>query len=143
MAFNKPNGIFFTSGLSSVQFHLILRLKSQLFKILSFLHEVHTSELMVNDKTNNVIEACTLLKHKFFGVFAVDNFLTTYAQNKFIILSVPMFKPSGKNRYLIWHKNEKSIINLTSIKVTHNSLVSSLDDIQTVSELNQTQTTKN
>ena len=53
-----------------------------------------------------------------------------------------MFKPSGKNRYHIWHKNEKSIKNLTSIKVTHNSLVSSLNDIQTVSELNQTQTTK-
>ena len=43
---------------------------------------------MDEDEINSLIQGCKLLKYKFCGVFAADNFPLKLSQNRFIIVNV-------------------------------------------------------
>ena len=93
---------------------------------------------MDEDEINNLVQRCKLLKHKFHGVFAADNFPLSLSQNSFIIVNVSTSQTIGTHWTLNCRKNGKYIFadplgqNLTSNKHLHNRLVSSAGNIQTV-----------
>ena len=96
---------------------------------------------MDEDEINNLVQRCKLLKHKFHGVFAADNFPLSLSQNSFIIVNVSTSQTIGTHWTPICRKNGKYIFadplgqNLTSYKHLHNRLASSDGNIQTVFEL--------
>ena len=96
---------------------------------------------MDEDEINNLVQACTLLKYKFRGVFAADNFPVNLSHNSFIIVNVSTSQSVGRHWTLFCQRNGKYIFadpvgqNLASYKQLHNRLASSADKIQTVYEL--------
>ena len=96
---------------------------------------------MDEDEINNLVQACKLLKYKFRGVFAADNFPVYLSHNSFIIVNVSTSQSIGPHWTLFCRRNGKYIFadplgqNLASNKNLHNRLASSADNIQTVFEL--------
>ena len=52
---------------------------------------------MDEDEINNLVQACKLLKYKFRGVFAADNFHVNLFHNSFIIV---MFQPLSELEHI-------------------------------------------
>ena len=104
---------------------------------------------MDENEINNLVQRCKLLKHKFHGVFAADNFPLSLSQNSFIIVNVSTSQTIGTHWTLICRKNGNYIFadplgqNLTSYEHLHNRLASSASNIQTVFELLRNQKFKN
>ena len=96
---------------------------------------------MDEDEINSLIQACELLKYKFCGVFAADNFLLKLSQNRFIIVNVSSSDSIGTHWTLLCRKNGNYIFadplgqKLTSYKCLYNKLASAALDIQNVYEL--------
>ena len=96
---------------------------------------------MDEDEINSLIQACKLLKYKFFGVFAADNFALKLPQNRFIIVNVSSSDSIGTHWTLLCRKNGNYIFadplgqKLTSYKCLNNRLASAALDIQNVYEL--------
>ena len=96
---------------------------------------------MDEDEINSLIQACKLLKYKFCGVFAADNFPLKLSQNRFIIVNVPSSDSIGTHWTLLCRKNGNYIFadrlgqKLTSYKCLYNRLASAALDIQNVYEL--------
>ena len=92
---------------------------------------------MDEDEINKLVQRCKLLKHKFHGVFAADNFPISLSQNSIIIVNVLTSQTIGTHWTLISRKNGKFIFadplgqNQTSYKHLHNRLASSAAKIQT------------
>ena len=95
---------------------------------------------MDEDEINNLVQACKLLKYKFRGVFAADNFPVNLSHNSFIIVNVSTSQSIGTHWTFFCRRKEKYIFadphgqNLASYKHLHNRLASSADKIQTVYE---------
>ena len=93
---------------------------------------------MDEDEINSLIQACKLLKYKFCGVIAADNFPLKLSQNRFIIVNVSSSDSIGP---LLCRKNGNYIFTdplgqkLTSYKCLYNRLASAALDIQNVYEL--------
>ena len=60
---------------------------------------------MDEDKINSLVQACKLLKYKFFCVFAADIVSLNLSQNKFIIVSVSKSGSIGAYWNLLCRKN--------------------------------------
>ena len=96
---------------------------------------------MDEDETNSLIQACKLLKYKFSGVFAADNFPLKLSQNRFLIVNVSSSDSIGTHWTLLCRKNGTYIFadplgrKLTSYKCLYNRLASAALDIQNVYEL--------
>ena len=96
---------------------------------------------MDEDEINNLVQACKLLKYKFRGVFAAENFPVNLSHNSFIIVNVTTSQSIGTHWTLFCWRTGKYIFadplgqNLASYKNLHNRLASSADNIQTVFEL--------
>ena len=96
---------------------------------------------MDEDEINSLIHACKLLKYKFCGVFAADNFPLKLSQNRFIIVNVSSSDSIGTHWTLLCRKNGNYIFadplgqKLTSYKCLYNRLASAALDIQHVYEL--------
>ena len=95
---------------------------------------------MDEDEINNLVQACKLLKNKFRGVFAADNFPVNLSHNSFIIVNVSTSQSIGTHWTFFCRRKEKYIFadplgqNLASYKHLHNRPASSADKIQTVYE---------
>ena len=105
---------------------------------------------MINeDDINNLVQAYKLLKYKFVGVFAADNFLPNLSLNSFIIENVSTSQPIGTHWTPICQKNgdynfaDPSGPNPLSQKFLHNRLPSSAGKLQTSYELIRNQPIKN
>ena len=96
---------------------------------------------MDENQINNFVQGCKLLKYKFVGVFAADNFPVNLSHNKFIIVNVSTSQSIGTHWTLICRKNGEYVFadplgqNLTSYKHIHNRFISSAVDFRTVYEL--------
>ena len=96
---------------------------------------------MDEDEINSLIQACKLLKYKFCGVFAADNFPLKLSQNRFIIVNVSSSDSIGTHWTLLCRNNGNYIFadplgqKLTSYKCLYNRLASAALDIQNVYEL--------
>ena len=96
---------------------------------------------MDEDKINSLLQACKLLKFKFCGVFAVDNFPLELSQNIFNIVNVSSSDSIGTHWTLLCRKNGNYIFadplgqKQTSYKCLYNRLASAALDIQNVYEL--------
>ena len=60
---------------------------------------------MDEDEIKSLIQACKLLKYKFCGVFAADNFPLKLSQNRFIIVNVSSSDSIGTHLTLLCRKN--------------------------------------
>ena len=96
---------------------------------------------MDEDEINSLIQACKLLKYKFCGVFAADNFPLKLSQIRFIIVNVSSSDSIGIHWTLLCRKNGNDIFGdplgqkWTSYKCLYNRLASAALDIQNVFEL--------
>ena len=97
--------------------------------------------MMDESEINNLIQGCKLLKYKFHGVLAADNFPLHLPQNSFIIMNISTSQSIGTNWIHIFRRNGDYIFayplrqNLTSYKYLHNRIVPSAGKIKTVFEL--------
>ena len=64
---------------------------------------------MDEDEINNLVQACKLLKYKFRGVFAADNFPVNLSHNSFIIVNVSTSQSIGTHWTLFCRRNGKYI----------------------------------
>ena len=55
----------------------------------------YSDKLIDEDEINSLVQAFKLLKHKFCGVFAADNFPLKLSQNRFIIVNVSSSESIG------------------------------------------------
>ena len=96
---------------------------------------------MDEDEINSLIQACKLLKYKFYGVFAADNFPLKLSQSRFIIVIVFSSDSIGTLWTLLCRKNGNYIFadplgqKLISYKCLYNRLASAALDVQNVYEL--------
>ena len=101
----------------------------------------NSDKLMDEDEINSLIQACKLLKYKFCGVFAADNFPLKLSQNRFIIVNVSSSDSIGTHWKLLCRKNGNYIFadplgqKLASYKRLYNRLASAALEIQNVYEL--------
>ena len=97
--------------------------------------------MMDENQINNFVQECKILKYKFVGVFAADNFPVNLSHNKFISVNISTSRSIGTHWTLICRKNGDYVFadplgqNITSYKRLHNRLFSSVVDIRTVYEL--------
>ena len=94
--------------------------------------------MMDENQKNNFVQRCKILKYKFVGVFAADNFPVNLSHNKFITVKISTSRSIGTQWTFICRKNGDYIFAdplgqyLTSYKRLHNRLTSSAVDIRTV-----------
>ena len=62
---------------------------------------------MKKDEVKDLIQRCKLLKHKFMGVFAANNFPKILQPNSFIIVNASTSDNAGTHWLLLWVKNKK------------------------------------
>ena len=60
---------------------------------------------MDEDEINSLIQACKLLKYKYCGVIAADNFPLKLSQSRFIIVNVSSSDSIGTLWTLLCRKN--------------------------------------
>ena len=95
---------------------------------------------MDENEIKSLIQACKLLKYKFCGVFAADNFPLKLSQKRFIVVNVSCSDSIGAHWTLLCRKNGNYIFadalgkKLTSYKCLYNRLASTALDIQNVYE---------
>ena len=97
-----------------------------------------SDKLIDEDEKNSMVQACKLLKYKFCGVYAADNFPLKLSQNRFIIVNVSSSDSIGTHYTLLCRKNGNYVSadplgqKLTSYKCLYNRLASAALDIQNV-----------
>ena len=64
---------------------------------------------MNEDEVNDLIQRCKLLKHKFLGVFAANNFPKILQPNSFIIVNASTSDNAGTHWLLLCVKNKNLI----------------------------------
>ena len=65
---------------------------------------------MNEDEVNDLIQRCKLLKHKFLGVFAANNFPKILQLNSFIIVNASTSDNAGTHWLLLCVNNNKNLI---------------------------------
>ena len=61
---------------------------------------------MDEDDINDLIQRCALLKHKFLGVFAANNFPQKLKPNSFLIVKAATAESFGTH-WLLWYQKEE------------------------------------
>ena len=64
---------------------------------------------MNEDEVNDLIQRCKLLKHKFLGVFAANNFPKILQPNSFIVVNASTSDNAGTHWLLLCGKNKNLI----------------------------------
>ena len=91
---------------------------------------------MNEDEVNDLIQHCKLLKHKFLGVFAANNFPKVLQPNTFIIVNASASDYAGTHWLLLCIKNENLIFAdplgqpILFYKDVYRRLVSTQGDVQ-------------
>ena len=65
---------------------------------------------MDEDDINDLIQRCALLKHKFLGVFAANNFPQKLKPNSFLIVNAATVESFGIHWLLLCQKEEDQLI---------------------------------
>ena len=60
---------------------------------------------MDENEINNLVQACKLLKYKFRGVFAANNFPVNLSHNSFILVNVSTSQSIGTHWTLFCRRN--------------------------------------
>ena len=71
---------------------------------------------MDEDEINNLVQACKLLKYKFRGVFAADNFPVNLSHNSFIIVNVSTSQSIGTHWTLFVGERENIFLLIHLVK---------------------------
>ena len=91
---------------------------------------------MNEDEVNDLIQRCKLLKHKFLGVFAANNFPKILQPNSFIIVNASTSDNAGTHWLLLCVKNKNLIFAdplgqpIVFYKNLYRRLVSTQGDVQ-------------
>ena len=91
---------------------------------------------MNEDELNDLIQRCKLLKHKFLGVFAANNFPKILQPNSFIIVNASTSDNAGTHWLLLCVKNKNLIFAdplgqpVLFYKDVYRRLVSTQGDVQ-------------
>ena len=72
---------------------------------------------MDENQINNFVQGCKLLKYKFVGVFAADNFSVNLSHTKFIIVNVSTSQSIGTHWTLICRKMENMFLRIRWDKI--------------------------
>ena len=91
---------------------------------------------MNEDEVNDLIQRCKLLKHKFLGVFAANNFPKILQPNSLIIVNASTSDNAGTHWLLLCVKNKNLIFadplghSILFYKDVYRRLVSTQGDVQ-------------
>ena len=91
---------------------------------------------MNEDEVNDLIQRCKILKHRFLGVFAANNFPKILQRNSFIIVNASTSDNAGTHWLLLCVKNKNLIFadplgqSVLFVKDVYRRLVSTQGDVQ-------------